>query len=564
MNKTIKITAIILAMVLTGCANTTQNQTEYDRHGSIASYKVGKSIKMVLPENLKNVTMYKNGAKDLQSYSSLKNLLSADTAYIGKTNFCKIDEGSVHIETELTYYNSAYQQSDGNYNLVLTKANGEQKILDTDVLSIDCSNNHSIYYRKVVNEESVQFRYCKGKIEEVKEIVGADVAIITHCSNNDKTIGFVSLDNLDNGTSEIKSGYIHNGEKHYYENNSAETYYISEDGEHIYALNFQDNSYLVDVKYVSNKDNCEVKEIANSVTELSIYKDSSAITCLGNVNSEEEKMNPVGELLHYNPSEGNVIKVANDVTAIVESADKVYPWLNENSHEMLITEQESSFIFDKEVCDGQYHYINSEGKLCAANDAGEFFVIHNNFYNPENYVYGEDLYYFSEQNGNFYWSQDDKVYKYKTGTMQAAETITLEAKMLSKIENGLEVGYLITENGEILEQCGNTLVLKDFGEKSDTVYDSAEQIYVIGLSSDGTKIYLANEAKQLLELELKANSSPIVIAENVETAITVENGIYYLDNYNEKSGILNYISYDKKTKKVLAENVEELSATIIQ
>lgn len=567
MKKIIKISAFILSLMLTACAtaeNTNISQTEFDRHKSIAAYTVGKNVKMLLPNTLNSVTMYKNGAKDLQSYSTLKSLLSPDSAYIGKTNFCKIKEGSVHIETELTYYDASYQQSEGNYKLILTKANGEEKVLDTEVLSIDCSNNNSIYYRKLVNEESVQFRYSNGKIEEVKEIIGADVALVTHCSNDDKTIAFLSLDNLDDGNSEIKSGYIYNGEKHYYENNTFETYYVSENGEHIYVLNFQDNSYLVDVKYVANKETTELKEIANAVTELSIYKDNSAITCLANANYNEETMNPVGELLHYNPSEENIIKVASDVTAIVESADKKYPWLNENSHEMLVTEQDNNFIFEKEVCDGQYHYINSEGQLCAANDAGENFVIHNKFYDPENYVYGEDLYYFSEQNGNFYWSQDDKVYKYKTGSMQEAATVILDGKMLSKIESGLEIGYLITESGEILEQSGNTLILKSFGEKSDTVYDSPDTIYVIGLSSDGTKIYLANATKQLLELEVKANSTPTVIAENVETAITVENGIYYLDNYSEESGNLNYISYDKKTKKVLAENVKELSATIVQ
>ena len=539
---------------------------EAAKQRTMVSYTTKNAIHTVLPENHRELTLYLNNAKDLSSYNTFSQIISGNATYIGKENFIRMGEEVLYLQTVFNALDTVNQSLDAEYILYSLKEGQEPVIVDTGVQGISCSSEKSVFYSKNVDGMTQQYRYHDGSITPVTELVPADFVLVTHCSRDDSVIGFAAADYNSDGSYQMNNGYLAGETLHRFDNSTSEVYFVSPDGAHIYIIDIEEGgSRAVDVNYVTDIPSGQMMKVASTVSELSFYQDSGAMTCIGEVELSDEIMNPVGKLLYFDPQAQSTQTIAEDAVALVESVAKTYPWLNEASNEMLVTEQDNRFIIPEEVKKGQFHFINKDGAFCAADQNGSVFEVFPDFYVPENYVYASDLYYLTEQNDTFYWTKGDQVYKYRAGSLTAPETVTLDADLLEKIENGVEIGYVLTSDGSVLEQSGNTLNLKPFGEPSSTVYDSPNNIYVIGISSKGDKIYFRNDSSQLFEKEIHSSKEPKLLAEQVQDAVTVENGLYLLTDYSEEDGgTLMYLGYDQSQPTAISSNVMSIMDTVIQ
>jgi len=302
-----------------------------------------------------------------------------------------------------------------------------------------------------------------------------------------------------------------------------------------------------------------------AATDISFYGEDGSVTCIAQVELNDDVMNPVGSVIHFDPASKTLTTIADDAVALVESTSKAYTWLNEAANEMVVSEQGNQTQFNQTVKEDTFHYIDANGSFCAADLNGNTLEVFKNFYDPENYVYSSDIFYLSEQDDAFYWAELDKIYKYTAGSMKEAEIVTLYDDMLTKVESGMEMGYVLSGDGSVLEQSGNSLTLKPFGGESYSVYDSEEVFYVVGLSAKGDKIYLSNDATQLLEKEISENSEIKLVAENVQKAVAVESGLYFLQNYVEnEGGSLMYMNYDSGKISKIRDGVLGLTDIALQ
>ncbi len=573
-NKNKKIALLLCALALCGAAGAAAwlsfgqsgvtSAEEAAGQRSYVSYNTKKAVHSLLPETHQELTIYRNGAKNMNSYTTFQQMLDSNSAYLGKENFARLGEEVLYLRTEFYSYDSMTQALDAKYSLCSLK-NGKETVIDEGVEGISCSTDSAVYYLKSIDGLPVQYCYSKGQISDVSDQIAGDVSMITHCSKDGSVLGFVSATFDEQGAMTMSNGYLSNGVEQRFEGGSQEVYSISPDGKHIYLVDILDgNSRAVTVKYVSDQSSGATLTLAENVTECSFYGDSGAMTAIAVEELSEEIMNPVGKLLYFDPAASAPVTITEGAVALVESVEKSYPWLNEDSRELLVTEQSGLTAISQELLRGSFHFINEAGSLCAADQQGNVFEIEKDFYIPENYVYNSELLFLAEKNDGLYWAKGDKVYRYTAGSMTAPETVTLDSSIISKIETGVEIGYLLLPDGSVLEQSGNTLNHKPFGGASSCIYDSPADLSVVGLSENGSKVYFSSEGK-LYEKMISSDAAPVLLAENVEKAIAVDNGLYLLTAYSEeRGGTLQYRAFDGKELQTIRDGVWNLSDTVIQ
>ncbi len=574
-NKKKKITVLAaIALILCAAAAATgyfvlsrSAETAAENSGeqsNLVSYSTAKAVHSLLPENHQELTIYRNAAKNLSSYSSFQQMMASTSAYLGKENFARLGEEVLYLETAFRSYDSMTQALDADY-LLYSMKDSKKVLVDEGISGINCVSGKAVYYLKY-DESGLphQYRYSEGSVTSVQDMIEGDLAIITHASDDESILGFASAVIDESGNMQMKNGYIANGSTNFFDNPNDEVYFLSEDGQHMYVIEVEGSSgRAVAVKYVRDLNSGEQVLVAESMSECSFYGDSGSLTGIVTKSLSEGVMNPVGQLIYFDAATQTTLTISEDAVALVESVEKSYPWLNESSNELLVTEQSGITAIPEELLKGSFHYINEAGSLCAADTNGTVLELYPDFYDPENYVYNSDLTFLSEKDDYLYWSEGDTIYRYKAGSLAAPETVTLDSTVDEKIQTGVEIGYLLVKDGAVLEQSGNTLNLKPFGGPSSTVYDSPTDIMVVGLSEDSNKIYFISEGK-LYEKLIDLADAPVVVAENVYKAITVDNGLYLLCDYGEQGGTLKYHSFDGKELTTIRDGVLTLSDTMLQ
>ncbi len=558
--KKIGITAAALLLCFgTACQSAVSDTADMR---NVISYSTEKAVHTLLPETQQKLTLYRNDAKDLNSYELFSQMISGDGAYIGRENFARLKSETVFLQTSLKSYDGAEQALDAGYVLYSVKNGKEPAEIDSNVSAITCSSDSAVYYEKTMDGILRQFRYADGKITEIGELLEGEIALITHCSDDDSVKGFVCADIAADGTYILKNGYIRGDKIFYFENPNTEVAFLSPDGAHMYTAELADEyGRVITVGYVDKQGN--LLTAAENVSEVAFYENSGSMVCIADTQLSDSVMNPAGTLLYYDAAAQSAEYITDDVVALVEAAERSYPWLNENSKEMMVVEQARSNAFAEPLQEGQFHYINSSGTLCAVDLNGKKAEIFPDFYVFESYLYNSNLYYLSAMNGAFYWNCGDQVYRYQAGSMIAAESVALEDLLTDKIESGLEIGYVLCKDGSVLEQCGNTLNLKPFGGASSTVYDSPNQILVMGLDEGGETVYFLS-GTDLIEKSIFTEKEATIIAENVYDAIAVDCGLYVICDYDEDGGELYHINYNSGKKTLMDSAVTSLTDTMIQ
>ncbi|MBQ8598569.1 MAG: hypothetical protein IJ411_00410 [Oscillospiraceae bacterium] len=537
---------------------------EAAKQTNVLAYSTKKEICTLLPENHQSLVLFRNSAKDLDTYEMFSQVIDANSAYVGAENFARIGDEVLFIQTSFNAYNSTAQQVEADYVLYFVKDGQEPVEIDRDVQGITCSSDKAVYYQKIVDGSLQQYRYEGGIITPVSELLPGDLTVITHCSDDNSVLGFVTALISEDGGYVMHNGYLKDGVPHFFEQTDSEVYFLSPNGKHMYLIDLADDlGRTVNVSYVKDLSTGELTQVATAVSEVSFYEDSGSMTCIANVELSDDVMNPVGTLLHFDPETQTTKTISKNAVALLESAEKSYAWLNENSKEMTITEQSSLSSFPSAVQNGQFHYIDANGTFCAADENGTVAEIFPDFYSPEAYSYNSEISYLAQMGQSFYWAMGDQVYRYTAGSLTAPEQVSLDESLQTKIEDGTSIGYVLCADGAVLEQSGNTLNLKPFGGPSSTVYDSPSGIYIIGLSEDGGKIYFVLDG-QLLEKEINSEKEPVLLCDVVYDAVAVDNGLYVLKDYSEDGGTLLHIDYNSGVSTVLESNVITISDTMLQ
>ncbi len=551
--------ALVLCMAC-GCTAAVNQPVDVSNQRNVIAYSTEKAVHTLLPENQQKLTLYRNAAKDLNSYDTISQMLSSDGAYIGKENFVRLGSEILFLQTGLNSYDSNGLAAD--YVLYSVKDGKEPVEIDRDVQALTCSSDSSLYYEKTVDGVMRQYRYANGEISLVGEEWGGDLAMVTHCSADDSVQAYVTVTLTEDGGYTASNGYIHDGKQYTFENPYAEAYFLSPDGKHLYTIEMADEyGRSINLNYLSVETG-EFVRAAEGVSEALFYENSGSMVCVAEILLDDGVMNPVGSLYYFDASTKTGTKLADDVVTVIESEEKSYPWLNENAGEMIVLELSSFSSFSEPVKEGQFHYINSSGTFCAVDLNGNNVEVFPEFYLPEGYSIGEGLYYLAEMDGAFYWAKGNQVYRYEAGSMSAAQSVALEDEMSKKIESGMEIGYVLCKDGAVLEQSGSTLNVKPFDSASFTAYDGTEPIFVMGLDESGETVYFL-QGMNLIGKKLFADDKAFLVAENVYDAIVVDCGIYALCNYGEQGGELYYIDYSGKNAKLMDSGVLSLSDTMI-
>lgn len=552
-----------------------QNAGSSDSSQTVASYTTNRTIHTMLPHSDIALPLFYNAAYSINDYSAIAPMIKSDSIYVGTDNYAKIDGETLYVHTQIDGIDPMSQYPN-SMNTLYSLKNGakEPAVIDTDVQAIQCSSNHEVYYSKYEDDKIVQYRYSNGAKVPVTDFIETDMALVTDCSEDGLVFGFLGLVKgeadpsklmMENGNDFVpKNGYSVNGTVHFYEKPTSNTHGISNDGKKIYVTDVPQNSRTAHLMVVSDVNTGELKSIAQEVSEAILYSDSGSALCVGNVTLSENVMNPVGDLIYYNGADDTIHTIASDATCFIESVPKEYAWFNENSNEMIATELTKMISIPKAVKEGEFHYINKDGSLCAVDTEGNVFVIQEGFYEPELYSYKEGLMYPTQKGDSFYWAKDDKVYRYVIGSRVQTQSISLDAPINEKIDQISQMGYLLDGTGAVLEQTENTLNRKGFDGSSSCIYDSPNPITVVGLNPAGDKVYFISSDNSLYEKQIQSNSNPKKLSDNVQKAVSVSDGLYVLSNYGQSGGTLSFIAHGQTTPKTIAENVITLSDTVIQ
>jgi len=526
---------------------------------SLVSYRTQKALQVLLPGSRQELSLYRNEATALEAYSLFQQSL-ASGAYVGPENFAQLRDETVFLQSNFLDYDSSSGQLEADYVLYSVK-NGRQTLIDSGVSGISCASAQSVYYLKYENDMPVQYRYRDGVVTPVTDLIPDDFALVTHCSQDDKVLGFAAATLDGAGNYAMNNGYLVDGQERRFGSGSLQVLYLSPDGEQLYAGLIQDElGRATDLYTLAPRQEQEPLLLAQNVTEVSFYEEDGSASFIAVEELSEELQNPVGMLLHFDPQSGESLPLAGEAVALLEATPRSYAWLNEQADELLITEQGSRTSFPKQLAAGQAHYINAQGALCAS-DGQQTVELFPDFYQPESYAYGEGLYYLACQGQDLIWAQGDVVYRYRAGSLAEPQRLQLEAPLEEKIQSGTEIGYVLLEDGSVLEQSGSTLTARPFEGSSYTVLDSPEDVLFLGLSPDGKSFYYLDGAKALRRKALSPEGDSALVAENVSKALVCDDGLYYLEDGPE--GRLWYQNFRGKTS-LLREGVLSLELVMIQ
>lgn len=93
----------------------------------------------------------------------------------------------------------------------------------------------------------------------------------------------------------------------------------------------------------------------------------------------------------------------------------------------------------------------------------------------------------------------------------------------------MQVGYLITGSGNVLEESDSRLVLKNFEDDSTfIILDNVGTITLVGMDNDSENVYFISEDNSLYSKATESRSNPKHIASKVKEAVATSDGLYFL------------------------------------
>ena len=562
---------LALAAVLWAVLGTGGQQVTAEQHNNptVLTAFSDDAIRFAIGDEL--VAMYTNDAEDETERQYIANGLSISTPYIGSRNYVELANGEV-VYVPMSFETSAEMVG----KLYVRTADGEEKVLDENASVIYAYSDNAVYYNKLEDDKLVQTRYMDGELTPVSEIAGQDNIVVTKASSDNSLLQVIQLDDDQNT---VAGGYIYNGTLHLLDT-QYNVYNISD--QDVFVVSSEEETGLVTLYRVSDLETGELEQLGSAVSEALLYSDGS-MAFIADADLQANEYNPVGSLYRYDPATKTAEKWADNAVAILETTSQSDGW-NENVRQLATSEMQSTNEERQTLYPGQLHYIDAQGSLRAVSpdtatvgQSGlEGFTIYEKFYSVNGYEIDYDINFTAANNTYIYWGVEDQMYRYQLGSMQQPQVVTLDSSLAEQSTTAMQVGYLITGSGNVLEESDSRLVLKNFEDDSSfIILDNVGTITLVGMDNDGENVYFISEDNSLYSKAVESRSNPKRIASKVTAAVSTSDGLYFLqeaENQPEpvigESGEvekaetvtdLMYLPHGESQPQLLLENVTGIS-----
>lgn len=562
---------LALAAVLWAVLGTGGQQITAEQHNNptVLTAFSDDAIRFAIGDEL--VAMYTNDAKDETERQYIANGLSISTPYIGSRNYVELANGEV-VYLPMSFETSAEMVG----KLYVRTADGEEKVLDENASVIYAYSDNAVYYNKLEDDKLVQTRYMDGELTPVSEIAGQENIIVTKASDDNSLLQVVQLDDDQNT---VAGGYIYNGTLHLLDT-QYNVYNISD--QDVFVVSSEEETGLVTLYRVSDLETGELEQLGSAVSEALLYSDGS-MAFIADADLQANEYNPVGSLYRYDPATKTAEKWADNAVAILETTSQSDGW-NENVRQLATSEMQSTNEERQTLYPGQLHYIDAQGSLRAVSpdtatvgQSGlEGFTIYEKFYSVNGYEIDYDIDFTAANNTYIYWGVEDQMYRYQLGSMQQPQVVTLDSSLAEQSTTAMQVGYLITGSGNVLEESDSRLVLKNFEDDSTfIILDNVGTITLVGTDNDGENVYFISEDNSLYSKAVESRSNPKRIASKVTAAVSTSDGLYFLqESENQPEPVIGesgeveeaetvtdlmYLPHGESQPQLLLENVTGIS-----
>ena len=562
---------LALAAVLWAVLGTGGQQVTAEQHNNptVLTAFSDDAIRFAIGDEL--VAMYTNDAEDETERQYIANGLSISTPYIGSRNYVELANGEV-VYLPMSFETSAEMVG----KLYVRTADGEEKVLDENASVIYAYSDNAVYYNKLEDSKLVQTRYMDGELTPVSEIAGQDNIVVTKASSDNSLLQVIQLDDDQNT---VAGGYIYNGTLHLLDT-QYNVYNISD--QDVFVVSSEEETGLVTLYRVFDLETGELEQLGSAVSEALLYSDGS-MAFIADADLQANEYNPVGSLYRYDPATKTAEKWADNAVAILETTSQSDGW-NENVRQLATSEMQSTNEERQTLYPGQLHYIDAQGSLRAVSpdtatvgQSGlEGFTIYEKFYSVNGYEIDYDIDFTAANNTYIYWGVKDQMYRYQLGSMQQPQVVTLDSSLAEQSTTAMQVGYLITGSGNVLEESDSRLVLKNFEDDSTfIILDNVGTITLVGMDNDGENVYFISEDNSLYSKAVESRSNPKRIASKVTAAVSTSDGLYFLqESENQPEPVIGesgeveeaetvtdlmYLSHGESQPQLLLENVTGIS-----
>lgn len=562
---------LALAAVLWAVLETGGQQVTAEQHNNptVLTAFSDDAIRFAIGDEL--VAMYTNDAEDETERQYIANGLSISTPYIGSRNYVELANGEV-VYLPMSFETSAEMVG----KLYVRTADGEEKVLDENASVIYAYSDSAVYYNKLEDSKLVQTRYMDGELTPVSEIAGQDNIVVTKASSDNSLLQVIQLDDDQNT---VAGGYIYNGTLHLLDT-QYNVYNISD--QDVFVVSSEKETGLVTLYRVSDLETGELEQLGSAVSEALLYSDGS-MAFIADADLQANEYNPVGSLYRYDPATKTAEKWADNAVAILETTSQSDGW-NENVRQLATSEMQSTNEERQTLYPGQLHYIDAQGSLRAVSpdtatvgQSGlEGFTIYEKFYSVNGYEIDYDIDFTAANNTYIYWGVEDQMYRYQLGSMQQPQVVTLDSSLAEQSTTAMQVGYLITGSGNVLEESDSRLVLKNFEDDSTfIILDNVGTITLVGMDNDGENVYFISEDNSLYSKAVESRSNPKRIASKVTAAVSTSDGLYFLqESENQPEPVIGesgeveeaetvtdlmYLPHGESQPQLLLENVTGIS-----
>ena len=562
---------LALAAVLWAVLGTGGQQVTAEQHNNptVLTAFSDDAIRFAIGDEL--VAMYTNDAEDETERQYIANGLSISTPYIGSRNYVELANGEV-VYLPMSFETSAEMVG----KLYVRTADGEEKVLDENASVIYAYSDNAVYYNKLEDDKLVQTRYMDGELTPVSEIAGQDNIVVTKASSDNSLLQVIQLDDDQNT---VAGGYIYNGTLHLLDT-QYNVYNISD--QDVFVVSSEEETGLVTLYRVSDLETGELEQLGSAVSEALLYSDGS-MAFIADADLQANEYNPVGSLYRYDPATKTAEKWADNAVAILETTSQSDGW-NENVRQLATSEMQSTNEERQTLYLGQLHYIDAQGSLRAVSpdtatvgQSGlEGFTIYEKFYSVNGYEIDYDIDFTAANNTYIYWGVEDQMYRYQLGSMQQPQVVTLDSSLAEQSTTAMQVGYLITGSGNVLEESDSRLVLKNFEDDSTfIILDNVGTITLVGMDNDGENVYFISEDNSLYSKAVESRSNPKRIASKVTAAVSTSDGLYFLqESENQTEPVIGesgeveeaetvtdlmYLPHGESQPQLLLENVTGIS-----
>ncbi len=581
-NKMPLIAAAVLLVVVAAAAiwafgGSHKQQVSAQEHLNPTSIAYTAEGKVGIVRNQETFDLYVNGAKG-GNREMINQIMSGSIPYAGDKNYVELANGErVYLRMEVL----SITQMNGK--LCVRTADGVETELDESVSGIACHSDNSVFYNKTVDGQQVQMCYQDGQVTPVEEVLGEDSISVTAISKDGTLMQVAQLDENRNTTA---SGYYYEGQLHLLDSNQT-VFQIAPIGKEVFVMQAPDSTGLVDLYRVKDLASAELEQVGTAVTEAVVYDDGS-MSFVGDADIAANEHNPIGSIYLYNHADAVVEKLADNAVAILESQMRSKGWMNENGRDLTTSEISRDFSRDTQLWDGQVHYIDAQGNLCASSaqaaTVGESglqgFVISEDFYQVDDYSLNDEIVFATYAQNCLYWSRGADLYRYHLGSMEQPDVIPLNESVADKAQqDGAQIGYITSGSGDIIEESQQVLILKKFKEENSvTLLEHVGELNLAGLDNDGRTIYFISEDGSLYEKSVENRSNPKLMDSGVLQAQATSDGLYYLleckpqitvgasgeeESEQEVSYNLMLRPYGSSQSQLIAQDVNTISAIYI-